>query len=52
MRPLESRKVENAGFGVENIGVLDIRYRLRYPPPAVSNKDRVVELYEEKWHRI
>jgi len=48
-------QVENAGFEVKNIDVLGVHYSatlLRWYENWVSNKEKVIKSYGEKWYRI
>ena len=48
-------QVEAAGFEVKNIDVLGVHYSAtiwRWYKNWVSNKDKVVETYGERWYRI
>jgi len=48
-------RAENAGFKVKNIDVLGVDYSatlLRWYNNWTSNKDKAINSYGEKWHRI
>ncbi|KAF9643938.1 sphingolipid C9-methyltransferase [Thelephora ganbajun] len=48
-------QVESAGFEVKNVDVLGVHYSatlLRWYDNWISNKDKVIESYGEKWYRI
>lgn len=48
-------QVEAAGFEVKNIDVLGVHYSAtiwRWYKNWVSNKDKVIEVYGERWYRI
>ena len=48
-------QVEAAGFEVKNIDVLGVHYSAtlwRWYKNWISNKDKVIETYGERWYRI
>lgn len=48
-------QLESAGFEVKNVDVLGVHYSAtidRWYKNWVSNKDKVVEAYGERWYRI